>query len=66
MRNIINKYHVGEIFNGKTSEDLATQIQRLITDKTQLNKYHNNCITAAAELTWENEEQILLKIFKDL
>lgn len=63
MKIIIDNYKVGETFTGKTAKELSEKIKNLLNNKENLITYHNNCITAAKELNWKNEEQKLKRIF---
>jgi glycosyltransferase involved in cell wall biosynthesis len=63
---IIEKYQVGVILENNNEVSLAKLINELICNEEYLTKLNNNCKIAAAELHWENEEKILLKMFNDL
>jgi len=63
MKTIIKTYNVGETFTGNNAKELSNKIKDLLDNKEKALAYHNNCITAAKELNWENEEQKLKRIF---
>lgn len=66
MKNIIDSYNVGEIFYSNKAEDLAKQITNLVNNTKLLNEYQLNCLKSKDFLNWENEEKILLDIFKSV
>jgi glycosyltransferase involved in cell wall biosynthesis len=64
MKKIVDKYQVGETISSHDPEDIARHISKMINDQKRLNFYRENCKNAAAELNWENEKQVLIKILK--
>lgn len=63
---IIERYQVGVVLESNNEVALAKLINELICNKEYLTKLNMNCALAAAELNWENEEKILIKLFIDL
>ncbi|MFB6343081.1 glycosyltransferase family 4 protein [Saccharicrinis sp. FJH62] len=66
MKNIVKKYKVGETLKSREPEELAQQINRMLNDEEQIQKWKENLKTAAIELCWENEEKILLKLYREV
>ena len=60
--NIVKKYDVGEIASTVTPESIAQAVKKLAVPE-RLSQCHENCKTAAQELTWENEEKVLEEIY---
>lgn len=63
---IIEKYVIGEVLESYQPESIAKQIYAIIEDKEKYKKYQNNCIKAAEEFCWENEEIVLIQFYKQL
>ncbi|MDY0160693.1 MAG: glycosyltransferase [Bacteroidales bacterium] len=66
MGKIVETYKVGETFTGKSSVELAQQINGIINSTDKLNLYHNNSQKASIELNWEIESKKILDIFNRL
>ncbi|MCF0207730.1 MAG: glycosyltransferase [Bacteroidales bacterium] len=64
MRAVVEKYSVGEIFSGNNAEMLSSIVKNMLDNDGKLLEYHKNCLVAANELNWENEQMILRKIYK--
>ncbi|HHG83173.1 MAG TPA: glycosyltransferase [Bacteroidetes bacterium] len=66
MRNVVEKYVVGEILPGaaRNAKDLALKIRNICEDEAYWEKLHQASIQAGAELCWENEQKRLLEIFE--
>ena len=56
-------YGIGVLFEETNPKDIAKIIDEFVIDKTQMENCANNCLTAAKELCWENEENKLLDAF---
>ncbi len=61
MKQLTQKYKIGEIVTNRTPKELAFQIKTMLTKD-----YSIHLKNAKQELIWENEERILLEIFKNL
>jgi len=66
VRNIVEKYQVGCITASHDPKMLATTINEMISDESQLNRWKENARKAAKELTWENEKKKLLHLLHDI
>ncbi|MEG1555253.1 MAG: glycosyltransferase, partial [Bacteroidales bacterium] len=60
---IIQQYQIGLIVDNLEGKSIATAINRLIFDQEFYHQCKENCKKAAEELTWENEEKVLEKIY---
>ena len=56
-------YGIGVLFEETNPKDIAKVIDDFVIDKTQMENCANNCLAAAKELCWENEENKLLDAF---
>ncbi len=63
IRKIIEKYNVGTFIPGHDPEKIAGKIKEIITDKQTYLTWKTNTIRAAGELNWENETEIITKIY---
>lgn len=65
MKAIVEKYNVGLVLKTREARTLAKEIKRVFSLRESTN-LKNNLKIAASELCWENEEQKLKHIFKNL
>jgi glycosyltransferase involved in cell wall biosynthesis len=63
---INNKYEVALLIKDLSPENIAQQINSLINDQNKWEQLHKNCIAAAKEYSWENEEKKLLAFYKNI
>lgn len=63
MAAIVSKYSVGEITNSINPEELATKVQDALCNEEKRANWIKNLEVAADELTWQNEEKVLRKIY---
>jgi len=63
---IVDKYKVGEITKSLEPEHLAEKMNDALFNVEKRKVWKSNLPFAASELTWENEEIIIQKIFKEL
>jgi glycosyltransferase involved in cell wall biosynthesis len=61
MRKLVEKYSVGDVFEGNNPKELADFVVKFIAQKAEF--YSQNCGVAKQILNWENEEKKLLKIY---
>lgn len=66
MKNIVDKYKIGFYTNEKNPLKLAQTINNILNDEIQITKIKENLKIASQELCWENEEKILVDIFKNI
>jgi len=55
MKQVIEKYRVGEIVKDTNEISLAKAFEELLADETRLDEYKVNCRKAYEELNWEKE-----------
>lgn len=63
MRQIIDKYNVGEVADIETGNNLDEILKKFIADKDKLGFYSDNCRKAAEELNWQNEYKLVKQKF---
>ena len=63
MAAIVDKYKIGEITNSLEPEHLAIKINDALNNREKRKIWAENLPLAATELTWENEEKVIQKIF---
>lgn len=63
VKNIVNSYHIGQICPSHQPEIIAEHINRLFSDTALYAELKANTQTAARELSWENECQVLEKVY---
>lgn len=66
MKKIVSTYNVGETIKAITPENIAKKINELFSNETLLKQYAANCIKAKEELCWENEQQKLYALVKEI
>ncbi|MBO7647146.1 MAG: glycosyltransferase [Bacteroidales bacterium] len=62
-RHIVEQYQVGVVAEDWTPENIAAAVRQLMDDPDFFRQCQEHCITAAQELTWENEEKVLAEIY---
>ncbi|PTF06715.1 capsular biosynthesis protein, partial [Staphylococcus equorum] len=60
-----NKYSFGIVLDEVTPENIANAIMDLFNNKEKYNILKNNAIEASQILTWQNESNKLIEIYKD-
>ena len=61
---IIEKYHIGLFIPDHDPKSIATTIEEGLHDASQRAVWQRGLAEAAEELCWENEQQVLLDIYK--
>lgn len=61
---IVRNYEIGEVLESLTTDQLASTINRILSDKDRLNTYQENCAKAAQLENWNNETKILNSIYR--
>ena len=64
MASMVKKYGIGEVTDSLEPNLLAQIFSEMLTNTARREKWQQNLEKAAAELTWENEEKILHKIYQ--
>lgn len=60
---IIHQYNIGKIVTDLSPENLARDIQDVLSNETRLAELKENCLKAKEIENWENETLILAKIY---
>lgn len=63
MSNLVKHYQVGETTNLKDPQQLAAEIEKMLTNPTDYTIWKNNCKKAATTLNWETEKQVISTLF---
>jgi glycosyltransferase involved in cell wall biosynthesis len=63
LRRIVDKYKVGMITKNHDPAHIAACIKQMLSDPEQLSQWKTNCLDAAKELNWENEEHAIRGIY---
>ncbi len=63
MEALVKKYKVGKIINSLQPEILAEEIKHALFNTEKRAEWKSNLKVAAKELTWENEEKVLLEVY---
>ena len=66
MKNIVENYSVGEVFNVDEPSSIIGVINNYFDNPDQIIKYEQNCLQASKELNWDNEEKQLFNLYKKL
>ena len=64
IERVIKDYNIGTFIEEHNPEHIAKTIKETLSDEVSLKTWKNNLNFAAQELCWENEEQILMKIYE--
>lgn len=64
IKNIIEKYDIGDFIDTHDPKHIAQKIESMLEDKVRYDKWKENLGLASKELCWENEEKILIDIYK--
>jgi glycosyltransferase involved in cell wall biosynthesis len=64
LRKIVEKYHLGYLFNPYEPKDIASAIRKISSEK--LPGLQKNARDAAAVLNWKNEEKKLFAIYEEV
>jgi len=63
---IINKFEIGLVAENRNVEQIAQQLNTMLSDTKLREKWAINLQKASKELCWENEEKVLLDIFNSI
>ena len=63
IEKIITKYKVGDFIMDHNPKTIAKKINQILNNQDLIQEWKKNCSFAAKELTWENEEKVLIKIY---
>lgn len=63
VRKIVEQYDVGKCADGHDPRHIANTISAMLDNEEQLAKWKKNALEAASVLCWENEEEVLRKVY---
>jgi len=63
---IVKQYQVGEVLEQHNPPFIANQIQAMLADREQLDRYRANAVKAAETLCWEHEKVILESFINEI
>jgi len=66
MKNIVDNYSVGEVFNVDEPSSIIGVINNCFNDPDKIIRYKQNCLKASKILNWNNEEKQLFNIYGQL
>jgi len=66
IKNIVNTYNVGSLINEVTPENIASGINMMLASPQKLMEWKENCKTASNELSWENEEETIKELYREV
>jgi glycosyltransferase involved in cell wall biosynthesis len=66
MASIVNQYEIGRVIHVREPLELAKAFNKMLSDHAQRLIWQSNLEKASAELTWENEEKILLDLYRQV
>ena len=64
MKAIVEKYGIGEMIESHDPISLAGKFDSMLSDPLKLSLYRTNLEKAANDLCWENEEPVLMNIYR--
>ena len=65
IKKIIEKYDIGYFIPNHNPEEIATTVKEIFANDSRYKTIKKNTQAARAELNWESEEEILIKIIRD-
>ena len=66
MKNIVEKYSLGEVFNIDEPSSLIKVINNCFNNPDKIDSYKQNCIRASKILNWKMEEKELFNLYNQL
>lgn len=64
IERIITTYNIGAFIENHDPQNIAKAIHSCLDDTTQRNIWKENLKRAATDLCWENEQEVLLKVYQ--
>lgn len=66
IKNIVEKYNVGCFINEPTKENISKTLNSILNNNELLQTFSNNSIIAQKELSWENEQETIFDMLKQI
>jgi len=64
IQRIINQYEIGDFIENHDPEHIADMIKKMTENEEQIEVWKENLTFASKDLCWENEEKVLLAVYK--
>ncbi len=64
VRELVLGYEIGELLRLHEPREMAEQIRAILADPERLKTWHEKLEKAARELSWEKEEEILIRVYE--
>ncbi len=65
VKKVVESFKVGMCIENHEPEHIAKKIREMLSDNERLELWKKNALKAAGKLCWENEEKILINVYKD-
>lgn len=65
-KRIIDEYGVGVVLEDLSPETIGKTITEMLHNSAEMQQYKENCQNAKLQLNWQEEEKILIEIYKNL
>jgi glycosyltransferase involved in cell wall biosynthesis len=66
MKLIVDKYNIGTFIHSHEPKEIANTIKNIFSNHDKFNLWKANLAIAAKELSWENEEKVLLSLYSKI
>lgn len=61
---IIERYNLGNFIDNHDPQHISEKIKSMLADSSKMEEYKANALIAARELNWQNEEKVLINIYR--
>jgi hypothetical protein len=62
MKNLVQKYQIGENIEKHNPKHIAEKINWMLNNQNMMQKWKQNTKFASTELNWENEQKVITAI----
>lgn len=66
MSRIAKNYNIGVVIDSIDPKTIASAINKMLNSPDDMSLWSKNCLTASRELCWENEKEIIRKVYSSL
>jgi glycosyltransferase involved in cell wall biosynthesis len=63
IKNIFSKYNIGTLIDSHDPGHIAEKMNYMLSSEERLKTWKQNCLAAARELNWQNEEKVLEEVY---
>lgn len=64
VEKIIRQYRIGDFIDDHQPESIAAKIREMLGQREKLDEWKENLKFAAKELSWQNEQKVLMEVYK--